>query len=105
MSEVSDNNLAIFTMHVLKKTIRWLSRVYLFVILCLFLYSFTQVDLDLTLSRASWFQTIEKSFQYIGYFNRPLSSWLYIFLLIVLFGLWLFFCRLAVQQKITRVQI
>src|SRR6185437_2612208 len=75
---------------------------YLFFVLCLFLYTFTQVDLNLTLSRASWYQTVEKSFQYIGYFNRPLSSELYIILLFFLFGFWLYFFRMALRQAITR---
>lgn len=44
----------------------------------IFLYSYTQIDLSLTFSRASLFQTIEKAFQYVGYFNRPLSTYLYI---------------------------
>ncbi|HYK09083.1 MAG TPA: hypothetical protein VEW42_06335 [Candidatus Eisenbacteria bacterium] len=53
-------------------------------IICLFLYSYTQVDLSLTLSRISIWQTIEKSFQYIGYFQRPLSTYLYVGILISL---------------------
>src|SRR3989344_8778023 len=53
----------------------------------LFLYSFTQVDLSLTLSQASIFQQVQKSFQYIGWFNRPLSTYLYIGLLVYLFCL------------------
>ncbi len=44
----------------------------------LFLYSFTQIDLGLTLTRASFFQVVQTSFQYIGYFIRPLSTYLFI---------------------------
>lgn len=55
--------------------------------LVIFLYSFTQVDLSLTLSQASIYQEIQKSFQYIGWFNRPLSTYLYIGLLVYLFCL------------------
>lgn len=50
----------------------------------LFLYSFTQIDLGLTLTRASFFQVVQTSFQYIGYFNRPLST--YLFIGVVLYG-------------------
>jgi hypothetical protein len=57
--------------------------------LFLFLYSFTQVDLSLTLSQASLWQTIQTKFQYVGWFNRPLSTYLYIGLLIYLFSLFL----------------
>jgi hypothetical protein len=64
----------------------------------LFLYSFTQIDLSLTLSSASLFQTIQKSFQFIGYFNRPLSAQLYLFIVI---GMFLFFLLLLhnLQKK------
>jgi len=47
---------------------------YIAVIIALFLYSFTQVDLSLTFSQSSIFQTIEKSMQSIGFFQRPLSA-------------------------------
>jgi hypothetical protein len=42
--------------------------------LSLFLYSYTQVDLNLTLSRVSLWQTIQRAFQYVGYFQRPVST-------------------------------
>ena len=70
---------------------------YLLGIISLFLYSFTQVDLSLTLSRASWVQEFEKSFQYIGYFNRPLSA--YLFVGIVLF-LYCFYCLILTHIKL-----
>ncbi len=56
-----------------------------FVILSLFLYSYTQVDLSLTLSRVSIFQTVEKAFQYVGYFNRPLSTYLFLAIVCCMF--------------------
>lgn len=68
----------------------------------LFLYSYTQVDLSLTLSQASIFQTIQKGFQYIGWFNRPLSSLLYIALIAILFVLYLWTLKSVSQEKISR---
>lgn len=68
----------------------------------LFLYSFTQVDLSLTLSRLSIWQTIQKSFQYIGYFNRPLSSYLYVGLLGLMFILYGWSLYLIKKKRITR---
>ncbi len=68
------------------KRISFFISFYFLVIMGLFLYSYTQVDLSLTLSRASVFQTIEKNFQYIGYFNRPLSVTLFYILLVLLFA-------------------
>lgn len=59
----------------------------------LFLYSYTQVDLSLTLSQLSIYQTIEKSFQYIGWFNRPLSTALFVGIVIVLFVLYIWALR------------
>jgi hypothetical protein len=45
-----------------------------------FCYSYTQVDLGMTLSRVSIWQGIQKQFQHIGFFNRPLSTVLFVFL-------------------------
>ncbi len=74
---------------------------YFVVIAALFLYSYTQVDLSLTLSRASIYQTIEKYFQYIGYFNRPLSTYIFCAIIISLFIFYGIFLLLAKQKKIT----
>lgn len=87
------------------KKISVLSFLYILVIVGLFLYSYTQVDLSLTLSKASFLQTIEKSFQYIGYFNRSLSTYLFLSILFFLFGFYLFFLKLASQNRITRKQL
>lgn len=67
------------------KKIHSLIGLYIIIIIGLFLYSYTQVDLSLTLSRASIFQTVEKAFQYIGYFNRPLSTYLFCSIIVLLF--------------------
>lgn len=66
---------------------------YFLSIAALFFYSYTQVDLSLTLSKASLYQTVEKGFQYIGYFQRPLSTNLYIIIIALLTTgyIWLLF--------------
>lgn len=71
----------------------------------LFLYSFTQVDLGLTLTRWSIWQVIQRFFQQIGYFQRPLSTLFYIALVLLLFVFYLFFLRLTHEKKITKKQI
>ncbi|HVZ12407.1 MAG TPA: hypothetical protein VG965_05235 [Patescibacteria group bacterium] len=71
----------------------------------LFLYSFTQVDLSLTFSRASIFQTIEKSFQYVGWFNRPLSALLYILIISILFALYTLTLNLIRKKYIDRKKV
>ena len=59
---------------------------WLLTIIFLFLYSFTQIDLGLTLTRASFWQPIQRTFQQIGYFQRPLSTIFYLLILAALFG-------------------
>lgn len=72
---------------------------YFLVIISLFFYSFTQVDLSLTLSRLSIYQTMEKYFQHIGYFQRPLSAGIYIVILLLLFAFYFLFMN-AVNKKL-----
>ncbi|MCL5113780.1 MAG: hypothetical protein M1372_01250 [Patescibacteria group bacterium] len=82
-----------------------LSFFYLVTIIGLFFYSFTQVDLSLTLSRWSVWQGFEKFFQHIGYFNRPLSAALFITLLILLFVFYISFLLLSGKNKVSGKQI
>lgn len=68
----------------------------------LFLYSYTQVDLSLTMSRISIYQTIEKGFQYIGWFDRPLSTYLYIAVFAFLFILYFWTIKLVSKKEVSR---
>lgn len=65
-----------------------ISIVYIIASLLLFLFSYTQVDLSLTLSQASLYQTVQKAFQHIGFYERPLAAMWYVTLLVVLFSLY-----------------
>lgn len=76
---------------------------YILASVALFLYSYTQVDLSLTLSRVNIYQLVEKSFQHIGYFDRPLSATLYLLLVLVFFLLYGFFLT-AVRKKTISVR-
>jgi hypothetical protein len=67
---------------------RILAFIYGIFALFFFLYSYTQVDLGLTLSRVSIWQSIQKIFQHIGYFNRPLSTGIFLGLVTVFFLLY-----------------
>ncbi len=74
---------------------------YVGVLFALFFYSFTQVDLSLTLSRLSIYQTLEKSFQYLGFYQRPLSALIFsvIFLLLfVFYGIFLYLSKKGKMQ-------
>ncbi len=68
----------------------------------LFLYSFTQIDLSLALSRNAALQEIVRSFQQIGYFERPLSAALFIAIVVILFGFYITFLTLAAKGKIRK---
>ncbi len=78
---------------------------YIFVIVGLFLYSFTQVDLSLTLSRNAFIHSLEKSIQHVGYFNRPLSTLVFLVIIALLTTHYLIFVYLALKNKINTTQI
>src|SRR3990170_5437071 len=71
----------------------------------LLIYSFTQVDLNLTLSQISIFQTAQKSLQQIGFFNRPLSTTIYILLAVLMFLFYFSFLFMAWKKKIVARQV
>lgn len=77
---------------------------YLLLIFSLFLYSYTQVDLNLTLSQWSVWQQIQMAFQHIGWFQRPLSTAFYVTILFSLFIFYLLFLELARRNKISTSQ-
>ncbi|HUQ85050.1 MAG TPA: hypothetical protein VM077_01890 [Candidatus Limnocylindrales bacterium] len=68
----------------------------------LFLFSFTQIDLSLTFSRINLLRNIVKSFQYVGYFNRHLSAVIFSVLVLLLFGFYFYFLRLAQKNKLDK---
>lgn len=86
---------------------RWATQKLIFILytaflICLFLYSFTQIDLSLTFSRITFFRNLVKSFQYIGYFNRPVSTYLYIVIVAVYFIFYSLFLRLGYKRTIDK---
>ncbi|KKW11669.1 MAG: hypothetical protein UY48_C0014G0006 [Candidatus Gottesmanbacteria bacterium GW2011_GWB1_49_7] len=76
---------------------------YILAALALFLFSYTQVDLSLTLSRFSIYQTIQKSFQYIGYYQRPTATALYVGLVGIFFTLYGFTLFAVRRGKLSHV--
>lgn len=78
---------------------------YFLVIISLFLYSFTQIDLSLTLSQVSVWQGIQKSFQSIGFFQRPQSALIFSVILVLMFVLYFSFLYLSKKNKITHKQV
>ncbi|MDP3998529.1 MAG: hypothetical protein Q8P89_02840 [bacterium] len=88
-----------------KRSFYFLFIFYGLVLFALLLYSFTQVDLNLTLSKASVFQSLQKFFIQIGYFQRPLSTGLYLTLISLLFTFYFLLLWLVSQDKISGRQI
>lgn len=71
----------------------------------LFLYSFTQVDLSLTLSKESLVRTMQTSFQYVGWYLRDLSSYLYIGLITLMTFLFVITVSRVAVYKVTQKTI
>lgn len=78
---------------------------YVIVSLVLFLFSYTQVDLSLTISRVSVFQTVQKAFQYIGFYQRPAATLWYIGVLLALFVLYLAGIAAARKRELPGKQV
>lgn len=71
----------------------------------LFLYSFTQVDLGLTLTKTSIWQGIQRSFQYIGYFDRGLSSVLFVVIVLLFFAMYFLTLHVVRNGLLQRRQV
>lgn len=57
--------------------------------LVVFLYSYGFIDLNLTLYSHPLFLSITKNLQHIPYFNRPLSTYIYIGIIVILFSIYI----------------
>lgn len=73
--------------------------------ICLFFYSFTQVDLNLTLTKISFWFAFQDFFQHIGYFQRPLSTLIYLILISLLFTNYYLLLRLVKEKKLSEKQL
>ncbi len=65
------------------------------VLLAWTVYSYSQIDLNLTLLQNSWFLAFQHDMIQLGYFQRPLSTAIFVFLLILSFLFYLLFIRRA----------
>ncbi len=59
----------------------------------LFFYSFTQIDANMTVSRVGWVQSVQNVFRTVGMSQRPLSTAMYLSILLLLFFLYGFLLR------------
>ncbi|MBU1327456.1 DUF2029 domain-containing protein [Patescibacteria group bacterium] len=85
----------------IQKKAGWIFTGYIAGSLLLFLYSFTQVDLSLTLTEFSVWQRIQQFFQHVGFFQRPLSTALYVGILSLWFVLYGVAVSAAESGKLT----
>jgi len=81
--------------------IRLLFFSYIVLLVGFFVYSFTQVDLDLTLSKLPVYQAFGKSLQYVGFYQRPLSTAIFITIASLLFLFYLLSLYLAKKGQIS----
>lgn len=84
---------------------KFLFFVYPLSIILLFLYSQTQIDLNLFLFKFEAWVKFQRFFQNIGYFQRPLSTYIYLLILALLFLSYSGFLFLAKKNKITDKQV
>lgn len=74
-------------------------------IVLLFFYSLTQIDLNLFLFKFQAWVNFQRLFQNIGYFQRPLSAYIYISILILLFISYIGFLFLVHKNKIKEREV
>lgn len=69
------------------------------------LYSFTQVDLSLTLTSTGFIPQIQHAFQNIGYFQRDISTGIFISLILLLFIGYILSIKIAAKNLFTRKEL
>lgn len=87
------------------KKITLLMSSYILVLVGAFFYSFTQTDLSLTFSKIDFIRNVISASQLIGYFNRPLSTTIFFILVLLLFGFYLIFLKLAEKKKLSKKNV
>jgi len=80
--------------------LRLLFLAYLALLVGFFIYSFTQVDLGLTLSKLPIYQVAGKSLQYLGFYQRPLSTLIFTLIISLLFIFYFSFLYLAKKGRL-----
>ncbi|MCL4382918.1 hypothetical protein M1545_03955 [Patescibacteria group bacterium] len=78
---------------------------YLILIFALFFYSFTQVDLNLTLPNFPITRDLQNIFIKIGYFQRPLSAVIFLIIILLLILFYFLFLSLVKKNKFTERKI
>jgi len=79
--------------------------VYCLLITAFAIYSYTQVDLNLTLSSNPAYQSIQHQLTQLGYFNRPLSTTIFFSILASLSIFYLLFSIFSEKLSVTQSQV
>lgn len=88
-----------------KTAVKLLACGYFLTAIALFLYSYTQVDLNLTLTQVGIWQSFQKMFQNIGYYYRPISLNIYLTILFILYLLYAVLLVLLHKNLINKKQL
>jgi hypothetical protein len=78
---------------------------FIFSFILLLLYSYTQIDLNLFLSKYEPILSFQRFFQNIGYFQRPLSTYLYLGIIGLLFAFYFYALDLARKNKLNLKEV
>lgn len=84
---------------------KFLFLTYPVLVVSLFLYSLTQIDLNLFLFKFDAWVNFQRFFQNIGYFQRPLSTYIYVSILILLFISYLGFLFLVQKKRVSEREV
>lgn len=84
-----------------KYIFRVLIFLYSVLLFCLTLFSYSQIDLNLTLSSNASYQFLQNQLIYLGYYNRPLSTLIYGLILFTLFLFYILILRFVGQKKLS----
>lgn len=74
---------------------------YILLATCYTVYSYSQIDLNLTLSSNKIYQSFQKSMIQLGYFNRPLSTLIYSLIVFILYTLYFIGYRFLKKRKLS----
>lgn len=85
------------------KTNKLIIITWLVAVLLLFIYSYTQIDLNLTLFQNKIYQFVQNKLINIGYFNRPLSSTIFVSLVIIFSAIYLYLLKAGVDKKTLKI--
>lgn len=78
---------------------------YSLVLLSLSIYSYSQIDLNLTLSANSVYQNFQKQLIQLGYFNRPTSAAVFVSLIALLYIFYFIILHLVRKKKLSSKNI